>query len=71
MKDYGGADHTEESRTVRQHTISLPQNHSVRHLGHVRDGVGIVHQFPLVHFNFTQSAKYQIKNFVITTHDSV
>ena len=44
---------------------------SVSHLGHVGDGVGIVHQFPLVHFNFTQSAKYQIKNFVITTHDSV
>ena len=43
----------------------------VSHLGHVGDGVGIVHQFPLVHFNFTQSAKYQIKNFVITTHDSV
>ena len=54
LRDYGGADHTEESRTVRQYTASLPQNHSVRDLGHVRDGVRVVHQLPLVHFDFPQ-----------------
>ena len=26
----------------------------VTHLGHVRDGIGVVHQFALIHLDFTQ-----------------
>ena len=56
MRDYVGADDTEDSVSVGHYAISLPLNHLVRHLGHVRDGVCVVHQLSLVHFNFSQPA---------------
>ena len=42
----------------------------MRYLGHVSDGIGVVHQFALVHFDFAQGVDGQQEFTLMSTHAS-